>query len=263
MRLAWLTDVHLNFVKDESRQAFYLSISEVRPDAVLIGGDISEAPDVVERLHEIERAVRKPIYFVLGNHDFYRSSMEKVQARIRKLATPPNLIWLTEGGVQLLNESTALIGDDSWADGRLGNYLGSQIFLNDYLLIEDFAGLDKAARLRLLNQLGDAAAMRVRTKLNEACAQRGRIVLLTHVPPFRESAWHEGRASDEDWLPHFASKAVGEVIVEVMDRHPNCNLEVLCGHTHGAGIAQIRPNVIVKTGGAVYRHPVVQGVLEV
>ena len=262
MRLAWLTDIHLNFVKIENRRRFYSAIVEAAPDAVLIGGDIIEAPDLIETLDEIERAVDRPIYFVLGNHDFYRSSIADVRGRVSTL-NGSRLVWLTNSGIQLLNETTALIGDDGWADGRFGNYAGSTLFLNDFLLIGEFASLGKAERFGLLNKLGDAAADRIRTKLQEACELRRRIILLTHVPPFREAAWHEGRTSDDDWLPHFSSKAIGDAIVDVMGRYPEHQLEVLCGHTHGEGVAQVRPNIIVKTGGAVYGQPVVQQVLEI
>ena len=260
MRLAWLTDIHLNFVKLEDRRRFYSAIRDAQPDAVLLGGDVAEAPTLVEQLCDIERALDRPVYFVLGNHDFYRSSLENVHARIR-LLMPPNLIWLTDSGVQLLSDETALVGDDGWADGRIGSYLDSGVFLNDYLLIHEFAGLSTPERLRLLNQLGDAAAARLGPKLREACAQRKHIILLTHVPPFREACWHEGRRSDADWLPHFSSKAAGDAILEVMDQHPECELLVLCGHTHGEGFAQMRRNVFVKTGGAVYGMPIVQEII--
>jgi predicted MPP superfamily phosphohydrolase len=261
MRLAWLTDIHLNFVKLEDRRRFYSTIRDAQPDAILLGGDIAEAPTLVEHLHDLDRALDKPIYFVLGNHDFYRSSLADVHARIRDIRAP-NLIWLTDSGIQLIGGETALVGDDGWADGRIGNYLHSRIFLNDYLLIHEFANLSTPARLRLLNQLGDASAGRLGPKLREACAQRKRIILLTHVPPFREACWHEGQTSDEEWLPHFTCKAMGDVILEVMDQHPECELLVLCGHTHGGGIAQMRPNVVVKTGGAEYGRPAIQEILE-
>lgn len=40
-----------------------------------------------------------------------------------------------------------------------------------------------------------------------------------HVPPFREASWHQGRISDDDWLPHFTCKAVGDVLREAMVAH--------------------------------------------
>ena len=41
--MAWLSDIHLNFLTYEDRLEFYGSIVENRPDAVLVGGDIAEA----------------------------------------------------------------------------------------------------------------------------------------------------------------------------------------------------------------------------
>ena len=79
--------------------------------------------------------------------------------------------------------------------------------------------------------------------------------MLTHVPPFREACWHRGQISDDDWLPHFACRAVGEVLVEAMAAHPECEMTVLCGHTHSPGEAQVLPNLRVLTGGAEYGRP--------
>src|SRR4051794_3131170 len=47
-RLAWLTDVHLNFVPRDRIDALCRDIAAAGADAVLLGGDIAEAPDVVE-----------------------------------------------------------------------------------------------------------------------------------------------------------------------------------------------------------------------
>ena len=73
MRLAWLTDIHLNFVGTAARRALMEKVERVC-DAVVISGDIAESHDVEGYLTEMEEIVQKPIYFVLGNHDFYRGS---------------------------------------------------------------------------------------------------------------------------------------------------------------------------------------------
>jgi hypothetical protein len=48
-----------------------------------------------------------------------------------------------------------------------------------------------------------------------------------------------------------------------MKKHLGKQMTVICGHTHGAGEAQILPNLRVLTGGAEYGNPVKQRVLEV
>ena len=48
---------------------------------------------------------------------------------------------------------------------------------------------------------------------------------------------------------------MGDVLREVMQRRPDRELLVLCGHTHGSGEAQILDNLRVLTGGAGYERP--------
>ncbi len=263
MRLAWLTDIHLNFLSERPVDDFLASVAAHRPDAVLIGGDIGEAPSLPGYLRRIAGRLGRPIYFVLGNHDFYHGSFRAVHAAVEKLTTESRwLTWLTRAGVVTLTPEVGLVGHDSWADGRCGDYQNSWVIMNDYLLIEEFAGLRQAGRLDKLHELGDAAAAYFRAILPEAFRQYRRLLLLTHVPPFQEACWHEGQISDENFLPHFVCRAAGEALREVMMAHPERELLVLCGHTHGAGRAQILPNLLVLTGGAEYGAPTVQRVFE-
>src|SRR5689334_2837009 len=83
----------------------------------------------------------------------------------------PSLCWLPRAGVVELTPETGLVGHDGWADGRLGDYAGPDVFLNDSLLIEDLAGLDREARLGRLHALGDEAAAYFRAVLPEALAR--------------------------------------------------------------------------------------------
>lgn len=66
MKLAWLTDIHLNFISFIQRQQFYQEIIDSLCDGLLISGDIAEAPCVEELLQELALSLKKPIYFVLG-----------------------------------------------------------------------------------------------------------------------------------------------------------------------------------------------------
>ena len=83
------------------------------------------------------------------------------------------------------------------------------------------------------------------------------------MPPFREASWHAGAISAPDWLPFFSCQVVGEVLKATMQAHPDKELTVLCGHTHGSGRADVLPNLTVITGGAVYGNPKLQEPLEV
>jgi hypothetical protein len=132
------------------------------------------------------------------------------------------------------------------------------VLLNDYRMIDDFVGLNASDRLTLLNQLGDEAAGYFRRELPGALERWERVIVLTHVPPFAEAAWYQGRRSDDDWLPHFSSQAVGQALTEAAERRPDREIRVLCGHTHSAGEVAVLPNLRVVTGAAQYGAPVIQ-----
>jgi hypothetical protein len=89
------------------------------------------------------------------------------------------------------------------------------------------------------------------------------VIVLTHVPPFRESCWYQGHVSNDEWLPFFACQAVGDALREIMTSRPHCRLTVYCGHTHNSGTAQVLPNLLVFTGAAEYGVPALSGVLEI
>ena len=266
MKLAWLTDIHLNFLRPAAREAFFASLPDTEADAFLLGGDIGEAHDVAGYLNQIDTAVQRAVYFVLGNHDFYRGTIAGVRGKVRQLCSAlPTLRWMPDAGVIPLTDATCLIGHDGWGDGRLGDYHGSDVLLNDFGLIGEFGGFHeaKADRLAKLHALGDEAAAHFRAVLPDALAQFEHVLVLTHVPPFREACWHEGKTSGDDWLPFFTCKAVGDALAEAMQAASGRRMTVLCGHTHGAGEVEIIPNLRVLTGGAEYGKPSVQRLIEV
>jgi 3',5'-cyclic AMP phosphodiesterase CpdA len=269
MRLAWATDIHLNFVDATTRREFYNSLAQ-DSDAVVISGDIGESPDVEGYLREMEEALQRPIYFVLGNHDFYRGSITATREAVARLAVESEyLAYLSANGVVELSPQTALIGHDGWADARLGDFANSDVILNDYALISELqcwqgAGvLDKDRLGDVLNALGDQAAQHLEGRLAEAVSRYTNVIAITHVPPFREATWYDGRVSDDNWLPHFSCKAVGDAMVKVMESNPQANLLVLCGHTHGGGETSPLGNLRVLTGPARYGVPEIQQVFDV
>lgn len=279
-RLAWLTDLHLDFAGPEQITALVEEIHSSCADAVLIGGDIAEAPTFARHLHELARYLGLPMYFVLGNHDFYRSSIAAVRESARTITrSDVGLVWLPDAGVVQLTKTTSLIGHDGWADARFGDFLHSDVELNDYRMIVELrqvaiesrlgdAGLQEYGSLppklrSKLRKLGDEAAAHFERVMPQALAESEHVIVLTHVPPFREACWHEGAISDDNWIPHFSCKAVGDVLRRWMENAPDRKMTVLCGHTHSAGTAQILPNLAVLTGGTEYGKPCLQRVIDV
>ena len=278
MRVAWATDIHLDFLGDEQVRAFAATLAHAQPEAVVLSGDLSHAELLEHHLRLLASVISCPIYFVLGNHDYYGSSIADVrQAVVALCARKPRLRWLPARGVVSLSQETAMIGCDGWADARLGDPAGTTVVLNDFFHIAELsATLDPRARAapallrstdrgplhRELQALGAAEAARCDPLLTAALASHPQVLVVTHVPPFAEACWHEGRLSDANWLPYFSCAALGEVLRAQARAHPERTLTVLCGHTHGSGEAQIEPNLRVLTGAAVSRRPQLQRVLE-
>jgi predicted phosphohydrolase len=260
-QLVWATDVHLDFLAEADRDRFAAAIAVAARGArgVVLTGDIAQGVDVDARLAELAVAVQAPIWFVLGNHDYYRSSIAAVRARMRAVtAGHPTLAWLPAAGVVRLSDDVALIGHDGWGDARLGDPDRTTVMLNDFVLIDELAGLDRGARHARLRALGDEAAASLDAHLAEALGWARWVVVAIHVPPFREACWHDGAISDDAWLPYFTCAAAGDVLRAAMAARPDVQMTVLCGHTHGAGEAAILPNLRVVTGGADYGTPVVR-----
>lgn len=264
LRAVWLTDIHLDFLSPRAREDFFSAVASQNPDAVFLTGDISVAPSLLEHLGALCDVVNKPIYFVLGNHDFYHGSIADVRATVRDFcSTHPLLHYLTDISMVALTESTALVGHDGWGDSRYGDYAQSAVRLNDHVLIKELTGLTPRTLQQQLMHLGDEAARYLRGTLPHALDRYQHVILLTHVPPFRESCWYQGQVSNDEWLPFFACQAVGDVLREAMEKRPDRRLTVYCGHTHSGGTAQILPNLQVITGVAEYGTPQINKVLTI
>jgi len=268
MKLAWSTDIHLNFLDGDARENFYQHILKKNCDALLISGDIAEAPSTADLLQEMARQIKKPIYFVLGNHDYYRGNIHAVHQQMRKITKEEELLfWLPAAGAQALSKGVMLVGQDGWADGRLGDYVNSRVELNDSHMIVDLLQeriVGKYQLLEKMRQLADVDAMQLKSDLLQVVNQHPKkIIVLTHVPPFKEACMHKGKKSDDDWLPYFSSKATGDVLMQVAKDNASIDFLVLCGHTHSEGHCQPLANLMVKVGKAEYCQPAVQEVVVV
>jgi len=263
VKLAWLTDIHLDHCTIDEIKLLGARLDNLLLAGIIISGDISTSTRLCHDLNLLANIVRTPIYFVLGNHDCYGSSISKTREAVVEIPQESWLFYLPFKGLVPLSTRVCLIGYDSWADGRYGDYKNSSVTLNDYYQIKELQYLTKEERLRKLNALGDESAALFRTALLEAFKEYDHVFAVMHVPPFAEAAWHQGHASSDYYLPHFSCKAVGDTLKEVMKAFPAKNLTVLCGHTHSAGTYYALPNLVVRTGHATYGNPEIQDIIHI
>jgi predicted MPP superfamily phosphohydrolase len=263
VRCSWLTDIHLNFLRPLPLKAFYDRIAAERPDALFVTGDIAESDSVVPRVTELARLA--PVYFVLGNHDYYRSSIRAVRQLAERI---PGATYMQVADPIQLTPRTVMIGVDGWGDARCGN-TASTVELSDWIRIEDFraAKHNPAEKLEILQRLGSNEARTLHRKLGQV-KDTPELLVLTHVPPFVEACVYDDGPSGPDWQPWFTCIATGEVLRTWAAAHPGTQVTVLCGHSHGIGTFAAAPNLTVRTGGwprgeKDYGNPVIQATLEI
>jgi hypothetical protein len=293
-RLAWATDIHLNFLDDEERRAFLAQLASGDFEALLLSGDIAESPGVVGCLHELAGALGRRILFVLGNHDFYRGGIASTRDQVAAACADwPNLLYLSRGGIVAISDQTAVVGHDGWGDAMLGDFENSRALVSDFRVIDELKlwkvgphtleglkldepveqdlmkwtlrheDLDREALAPILRGLGQEASQHLATWLPRALETHQQVVVLTHVPPFPEIAWHRGTPCDEDWLPYYTCKSTADVLLDAARRYPRRQILVLCGHTHTRRDATILPNLRAVAGEAEYMEPRIQEIIEV
>ena len=262
-RLAWATDWHLNFLRPSAREQFIQQVAQTEADVFAITGDISDGDNLENDFLCIGKHITKPVFVLLGNHDRYHTSFAAAEDIVRRVTSQhPHIHRLTGDELVELIPQTALLGVDGWADGTAGAGPASSVTLNDSFLIHDFAVLPRELQWLKMRELAEAYTTAIAPTLNEAMGRYANVLLLTHVPPLPEATWHEGRHSDDEYLPHFCNTALGQVLREACRRFPDSKLTVLCGHTHGEGVHR-ESNLNVFTAPAEYRAPRIDRVIQI
>ena len=257
MKLAWISDPHLECLAHSSGQAFVRYLAAHALDAFVITGDLSNAVNLGYHL-SLFASLEVPVYFVLGNHDFYQGSFASVDEVARKACRKhSNLVHLGHGEIIRLTNRTSLIGHRGWSDGRAGVGARSNTRLNDHLLIENLKDREPEVLFAILNALGDQSADYMRTKAEEALLGCRQLLIATHVPPFPQAALYQEKPSGPEFAPHFVNVAMGGVLLKLAQHYPDKNLTVLAGHTHHAAYYSPRPNLVVKVAAGRYGHPAI------
>lgn len=286
-RILWCSDIHLNFLTDpypgESDKRmrtlsepkvrrFCEKITSCNPEAVIITGDISEASYLDIHLAWLSKYLAPlPIYFVLGNHDYYGGSIATVREfakRFNDVNISENLFWLNVCDVVKLTDKTVLVGHDGWYDGQYANWFApGVVIMNDYYSIAELRdvyavsqtsmveGDPRVKTFAVMQRLANDCAIHIRDVLPKACGMAKNIVFATHVPPFAQNSVYNGKMSDAKWLPNFSSKLAGDALLEIAKSNPNNNFTILCGHSHGKAEYHPLPNMVCHTRFSEYKYP--------
>lgn len=255
MKWVWLSDMQLHAWDKASRYGLYQQVIDAGASGVWLSGDMFEEHRARVVLLELVKAVGVPTYFVLGNRDYYHSSVREMHARMRyALRRDKRLHWLTHESGRMLTEECALVGVDGWADGRLGSKFEGLAIQEDRHRIHDLycnymSG--KPSLVAKMQAMADQDAVRLERQLLNVFAHHSpkQVFVLSHIPPMLEGVC----CGDFDLLPFCASLALGRVLVKVASAQPEACFKVLCGTLSDASVCQLHlcENVLVCMGSVV------------
>lgn len=256
MKVVHITDPHFNF---RHKQDVVLFGEQVRGTClqegikhVVMTGDLSESRTLERDLGYFGSAFTEDdgisVHYVLGNHDFYKGGITETKWRASQWKG-----YLESKDYVPLDEDTALCGVDGWYDFRSGSGPGTKLGMHDWDVIRELKDLTWVSLVDSCRGLAKDSAKKATKKLELAMkAGYKQLVLATHVPPFRQAAWHAGAVSDDTWLPVMTNMALGDALVNFTSLYPGITVDVLCGHTHTARSVEIAKNLNVHAGHAEY-----------
>lgn len=247
-----LTDLHLDRTGDEELEQLLIRIRNTDYDSVVITGDISDASNLSRHLIRLATACDpRPLYFLTGNHDYYRSTIRDVEIEVEGLCkSTRNLHYLDGRQVFKLADGIGLLGHRSWPDARAGDGLETEIENPDQWNIKDFQNLDHGQMLRRMRALGKESTKQIRSIFPLALSCYRHVLVATHVPPFANAVYYKDRPADCQHLPHFCNQSVGLALIGISRAFPRRRVSVLAGHTHGSCVRQITNNISVRVGAS-------------
>ena len=248
----FLTDLHLDRTGKEETEDLLNRIRNTESNSVILTGDISDAGSIRRHLSQIASACApRPLYFVMGNHDYYGGGFREVEAGVHALCESTENLHLMDGTtVVSLAEGIGMVGHGGWPDARAGDGLETTVENPDRWCIGDFRDLDHGQTLLRMRGLGGESAARLRGILPLALKRHRHVVVATHVPPFANAVFHKGKPAGVEYLPHFCNATVGYMMLGLLRAFPHRRVSVLAGHSHGACARMITRNLSVRVGAS-------------
>jgi Icc-related predicted phosphoesterase len=253
VKILFTADLHLlRATQDRILQRLRAWIVRCRPDAVVVAGDLSSAPQADETLKKIRGCFPKgPLAVCLGNHDFWlhdsaRNECHVLSAVIDRYWVPPaksfDVVLLDLENLSL--QDFTIVG--AYGHYDLGfavpdlTYDGVRVTEEDYLRGSPFTGSPIRWRDFQLMPSGlhprEVALEQVegmKTRLAESGTSR--VIAVLHTPPFEEllgvppvSSMLSPPSVYAFFKAYLGNRSMGAALWE--SRHKLVG--VVCGHTH-------------------------------
>lgn len=240
---------------------------------IILTGDISETPYLIDDLYWLSQNFARNIYFVLGNHDYYYGSFTlgnqcaEIAEQLGKKDVngnwkPNNLFYLQNKDPINLETgdrwsgATLLIGVNGWYDLR-----NCDNILNHVLLYSQMTDFDVISSLKemvdnrssneeliaSIQSLADAETELLASKL-DLCLRHNpeKIIIATHVPPLV--------FGKDSFTGFYSNKNLMECLLDYSVGNPEIEISVLCGHNHN-GESKKLDNLTIYCKKSRYENP--------
>lgn len=225
MKIRLLSDLHL-----EGNKYSYTFKGE---DALVLAGDIHTADRHYQLIERVPNTVR--ILMVPGNHEYYHSDFDHVNARLKSLeAAYPNLSVLLDEETEL--DGAPVFGGTMYTDFRLyPNHPMSEIMALRHISDFHVSHVNDGEKLRRWTiEDHKAAHQKFKSKfipwLEKTLAAPKKLVITHFVPTSELTHPRWLRAGSRDLNPYFTCD---------MTEYMGWNGLWLCGHTHDSGRATV------------------------
>jgi len=274
---AWATDIHLDCTNDASERVKSLLKSAGDADCLLVSGDISVAPMLAKHLQLLDSLAERPVYFVLGNHDFYFSDISTVRRDVASVCRSSSfLCYLSHIPFVKIEKNTALVGHDGWYDAGNGSVEHSQLIMNDWIKIGDYSPacrntpqgieISKLEIVNIARSICQVGVKHIAEGIKAAAREKNEtIVVVTHVPPFMESYVPNEKKPMrvQDALPWYTCRMMGDMLLRAAKSFPEIKFKVFSGHVHSQYKGNILPNLEVRVGKSEYGTPQLAGIIPI
>lgn len=214
MRVAYFSDLHLDLKGESIYSNIETFMKANKLQTAFVTGDISNGIHLTYHLKQLSKVIPE-IYFTLGNHCYYFSSLWKVEDQVHDLTTRySNLHWLSELPPIELEPDVCLIGSEGWTGSKPGL---EAISLENFIVKEFNNGLSFKEFQLYKNTI-------LEYKLSLASQNYNKVILLTHFPPL----WTKKHLFDFYWKCYNVNGDLGKII----RKYPNTDITVYSGHTH-------------------------------
>lgn len=239
----WATDLHLNYFSNDYINNFGKSLKKYNAKALIVSGDISLGNRFKNDIQVLSESIGIPIYYVLGNHDYWYSSISEINLISKELQS--NNIYNLNYNIVEINNSTALLGFDGWYDC---NYLiDPEYKMSDWHKIKDFKDKDPIQySIELSKSFYYFKDVSLKAKEIGYVNQ----LIVTHVPPYKELII-------EKPFSFYCSSFSGEMLNSLELNKIVC----LSGHTHNRS-SYIKNNIKTYVGEACRGKPSVCGLID-